>query len=203
MNRTRDEVDEMYAASEAYDEELAQAWGVDSEEGRQRFSVTDDHKAAWAARQYIRLERRLARRARFVADAISDLQAHQQKCDEDDQQDLAYFEGLLAEYLHRLKAEGLLGREKHWKLPGGVRLQWRAAGVAWKRVDEDALYTWAAKHRLTRTKVTTAWDTVKARLRAFIPVEGGEAVDRETGEVVPGVVIERLATDVFSVEYGK
>src|SRR5687768_6322710 len=116
---TSDELDEMYAASDEYDAALAQAWDVTSEEGRQRFSVTDDHRAAWAARQHARVERRLERRARFVAEAIADLQAYQAKGDEADRQDLAYFEGLLAEYLARLHAEGLLGREKHWKLPGG------------------------------------------------------------------------------------
>lgn len=114
-------------------------------------------------------------------------------------------EDALRTYAEQERAAGRWGRRKSRELPHG-RLSFRAVGPAYKRVDEDALVTWAQNAgdplRLLRMRVEPDWPAVKKRLRV---VEDGDAllaVDVDTGEVVPGVVVERAEGESFRVTVG-
>jgi hypothetical protein len=90
--------------------------------------------------------------------------------------------------------------EKSYLLPNGRRLGYRLVEASWQITDAEALFTWAQGKGLVRTTAETAWqDQVKPRLAALEPVAGAEAIDRDSGEVIPGVILRRPAGDVFVI----
>jgi hypothetical protein len=90
--------------------------------------------------------------------------------------------------------------EKSYALPNGRRIGYRLHEASWQVVDPDALFEWAKGQGLVRVREETDWqDQVKPRLAALEPVHGAVAIDRDSGEVVPGVLLQRPAGDVFVV----
>jgi hypothetical protein len=71
---------------------------------------------------------RLAERAAGIAAEIESLHDWQAAMDAQDAREIAFFEGLLAQYYDWLKATDRLGRTTGYKLPEGV-LRRRTKGV--------------------------------------------------------------------------
>jgi hypothetical protein len=112
---------------------------------------------------------------------------------------------LLEAYYQRLDADGKVRYgEKSYLLPNGRRLGYRLAEASWQIVDAAALFAWAKGHGLVRVSEETAWqEQVKPRLAALEPVVGADAIDRDSGEVVPGVKLTRPQGDVFVVSLAR
>jgi hypothetical protein len=112
---------------------------------------------------------------------------------------------LLEAYYQRLEADGKARYgEKSYLLPNGRRLGYRLAEASWQIVDAEALFAWAHGHGLVRVHAETDWqEQVKPRLAALEPVVGADAIDRDSGEVVPGVKLTRPQGDVFLVSLAR
>jgi hypothetical protein len=94
--------------------------------------------------------------------------------------------------------------EKSYPLPNGQRIGYHWAEADWTITDADALFTWAKGKGLVRAHEETDWgEQVKPRLVPAKDVVGAEAVDRESGEVVPGVLMARPAGDVLMISEGR
>jgi hypothetical protein len=90
--------------------------------------------------------------------------------------------------------------EKSYRLPNGQRIGYRHAEDDWSITDPDALLKWAKAKGFVRVQEETAWgDQVKPRLVPLTEVVGAEAVDRESGETIPGVMLVRPAGEVLMV----
>lgn len=189
----------MYSDREEYlqylDEEMG--GGVETPDGG-TFTVTDDAAADWCCRKIDAARRRMAQRAAFVEAEIERLTNWQKAQDKRDQSTIDYMTGLLRPYFDRLRESGALGKSKSYKLPHGT-LQARASGPKWARQDPAALLEWAKPLGLVRVKEEPAWSDIAKRLVAG-ERPGDPAVDGETGEIVPGVVLEVPAGETFTVK---
>jgi hypothetical protein len=189
---------------DAFDAHLEQAWGLTEAAARQRFVVDTDQKASWAMRQRQRLLAQHAERARDLAQQIAALQAFKATLEAQQADDLAYFDGLLAQYLAALDAAGKLPyRQKSWRLPEG-RIGRRHQEARWAPTDAAALLRWALDHDLVRVTTETDWAAICRRLAMIETTDGGvEAVYLPTGEVVPGVTLEHPPHEVFTVRIAR
>jgi hypothetical protein len=104
-------------------------------------------------------------------------------------------------YVQDLRATGKVRYgEKSYPLPNGQRIGYHWAEADWHITDPDALFTWAKTKGLVRVQEETDWGAqVKPRLMPLTDVVGSEAVDRDGGEMMPGVVLQRPAGEVLLV----
>lgn len=157
------------------------------------FRIDSDDKAEWAVRKIRQAQLAIEKRRQFVQAEIERLQAWQQMMDERDQATINRMTGLLQPYFEALRPS--LGKRKSYRLPSGV-LQVRASGPKFERNDEQLL-PWAKAVGLVRIKEQPDWSAIKDRLHV---TDSLAVVDRETGEVVPGVVVVEPAGETFSVK---
>jgi hypothetical protein len=132
---------------------------------------------------------------------IADLKAWMAAEEAKDRDELAWFNGHIERYVQALLAAGKVRYgEKSYPLPNGQRIGYRWTEAEWQITDPDALFAWAKPQGFVRAKEETDWgDQVKPRLVSLQHVVGSEAMDRESGEVVPGVVCVRPAGDQLMV----
>lgn len=157
--------------------------------------ITDDSTADWALRRIAWHTAQIARRREFVQREIERLQAYLQAETERHERSINFFEAHLRDYYRRLQEQGLLGDRKTYRLPHGA-LVVRKSGPKFERNDEQLL-PWAKAVGLVRVKDTPDWAAIKERLHV---TDSMAVVDRETGEVVPGVVVVEPAGETFSVK---
>lgn len=173
------------------DKYLAQSVEVPAEnfaEEKKPFRIENREQAIWALRKITAVEkaREEARAAaRAEIDRINAWLKEEEKQADRAREHLDY---LLEDYHRRVLAET---GQKTIKLPHG-ELQIRARQPEYQR-DEKHLKDWARENRpefLVPQEPKLNWTALKKNLT----VAGGQAVDKETGEVVPGItVIERPA----------
>ena len=163
--------------------------------GDESWRITDDSTADWALRRIAWHTAQIVRRRQFVQREIERLQAYLQAETERHERSTRFFEAHLRAYFGRLRAEGALGNRKTYRLPHGA-LQVRASGPKFERNDERLL-PWAKAVGLVRIKEQPDWSAIKDRLHV---TDSRAVVDRETGEVVPGVVVVEPAGETFSVK---
>jgi hypothetical protein len=159
------------------------------------FHIHDDGAANWALGKLAEVEAATARRAAFVAAEIARLQAWQAAEDAKGQRFADYLTGQLRTYYDGLRQQGLVSaRRKSYVLPNG-RLTVRTQAATWRR-DEARLLAWAEPLGLVRRQVTVNWIDVKKRLA---PPAGAlaEAIDAQTGEVIPGLRCQQGPCEVF------
>jgi hypothetical protein len=184
-----------------YDAYLERQWGLDDAERRRTFQVDTDGQARWCSDKRAALRDRIEARRRDVAQQVAELKAWQAAQDALDRDEIAWFEAQLEGYFQRLQAAGKLryGR-KSYTLPNGQAIGTHTVEAVWDVVDADALADWASQHNLVRVSVDTDWGAqVKPRLVPLVDEPGAEAIDRTTGERVPGVVLVRPAGEMFVV----
>ncbi len=182
------------------DEYLAQSVEEPAEtntEEKDRFRIETREQAIWAMRKITAIER-----VREDARAASRAETERIKAwleEEEKQADRArdYLDFLLEEYHRGMMAKG---GQKTIKLPHG-ELQLRARQPEYQK-DEALLKTWTRENRpelLVPQEPKLNWTDLKKK----ITVAGGQAVDKETGEVVTGItVIERPAGFKIKLELG-
>lgn len=159
------------------------------------FRIDSDDKAEWAVRKIRQAQLAIEKRRQFVQREIERLQAYLQAETERHERSIRFFEAHLRAYFERLRAEGALGNRKTYRLPHGA-LQVRASGPKFERNDEQLL-PWAKAVGLVRIKEQPDWPAIKGRLHV---TDSLAVVDRETGEVVPGVIVVEPAGETFSVK---
>jgi hypothetical protein len=174
---------------------------------RPAFTIEDDGAASWALRKLARLETDMAERHAFVLKEQAKLEEWRTEQDTRARRERLFFEGLLHAYLVRLRDAGTLGRQKSYKLPHGT-LAFRSVAADFDVTDEVAFRDWCGDQGLIETVIRPQWGEAK---KLFVVVEDrvGAAVvvdwvDERTGEmrreVVPGVVVNRVAGESFSVK---
>lgn len=159
------------------------------------WQIEDDSQADWALRRIAWHQQQIERRKQFVQREIERLQNYLEVETERHERSIRFFEAHLRAYFERLRAEGALGNRKTYRLPHGA-LQVRASGPKFERNDEQLL-PWAKAVGLVRIKEQPDWSAIKERLHV---TDSLAVVDRETGEVVPGVVVVEPAGETFSVK---
>jgi len=163
--------------------------------GDESWRITDDSTADWALRRIAWHTAQIVRRREFVQREIERLQAYLQAETERHERSIRFFESHLRAYFEQLRQQGLLGDRKTYRLPHGA-LQVRASGPKFER-DNKQLLEWAHQHGLVRVSEAPDWSTIKERLAV---TDSLAVVDRETGEVVPGVIVVEPAGETFSVK---
>jgi hypothetical protein len=183
------------------DRELDQIYGIPEgvTEGKVPWAIDNDSEADWAMRKIASLEAAKAKRATEVERWLQ----WQDEGDTKDQREIDFFVSHLSRYADQLKADGVITeRRKSYRLPSGV-LSFRAKAVTFAR-NAAELLPWAKERGLIRTKEEIDWDTLKGRL--VVECDEGPiatrytVIDRETGELVPGVMVDAPAHDEFSVK---
>jgi len=163
--------------------------------GNEGWHITDDSTADWALRRIAWHQQQIERRKQFVQREIERLQAYLQAETERHERSIRFFESHLRAYFEQLRQQGLLGDRKTYRLPHGA-LQMRAKSPKFER-DDKQLLEWARQHGLVRVSEAPDWSTIKERLAV---TDSMVVVDRETGEVVPGVIVAEPAGETFSVK---
>jgi hypothetical protein len=136
---------------------------------------------------------------------LADLKAWLAEEEAKDRDELAWFDAKLEGYVQDLLAAGKVRYgEKSYPLPNGQRIGYRWTEADWQITDADALFAWAKARGLVRVREETDWgEQVKPRLVPLQDMIGSEAVDRESGETIPGVRLVRPAGDQLMVSEGR
>lgn len=145
------------------------------ETDKQAWSITDDRAADWAMRKIKELD----------ADTAAWKHHYETLAAKVEQQNEAAKERLM-EHLRRFfetVPHHTTKTQESYALPAG-KIGVRAVAPGYV-LDDDALMPWVkANHTdLVQVKESVNWAELKKRLA----ISGGQAVDMETGEVVPGV----------------
>lgn len=161
---------------------------------RERYQIEDINQANWALRKIAAAKAAIKEREELARAEIERINKWLESETEELQRDIDFFTGLLEEYHREQLAKD--SKAKTIKLPYGV-LKMRKQQPQYQR-DDVAIKEWAAKNRpdvLVPQEPKLDW----AALKKSLQITGGQAIDPETGEVVPGItVIEREPK--FSVE---
>lgn len=177
------------------EEALARVYEAPREpEQRERFRIANSDQANWALRK-LAIIRREMKQAEEQADREIQRIEHWLKGElERLQGDAEFFESLLCEYHRDIYEQN--PKAKTVKLPAGT-LKLRAQQPEFKR-DEDKLIAWlkgTGRADLVKIKESADWSALKKD----VAVVNGQAIIKDTGEVVEGVTaLERPPK--FSVE---
>src|SRR5690625_436300 len=171
---------------------------IEDQEENKPFAIDSANKAEWALRRVAEAQRGMAAREEFVAREIDRLNAWREAEDKRDQGTVDYMESLLYAYYETLRATGALGRRKVYKLPSG-EITTRTTQPKYKR-DDSKLLQYAREIGEVRVKAEPDWSAIRGRIRPVAEHPGAEVVDTETGEIIPGVLVELPAGERFSVK---
>jgi hypothetical protein len=153
-------------------------------EQRERFHIESKDQAAWALRKMSKIKAEIDENIMTAQAEIERITGWRDSENEKLERSAAFFEGLLYEYFMALRETD--PKLKTMKLPHGA-LKMRAQQPKYE-YDEDALLSWAKENlpQAVVTKESVSKNPVKAHIK-------------ETGEVVPGVVVLQRP-EKFSVE---
>lgn len=158
----------------------------------ERWIIKDDKSAEWALKKIREAQEDTARWNTYYA-------AQMEAIERQNADTVAYFTALLEAWFKTVPHKATKTQESY-QLPGG-KLVRKAQQPTYER-DADALLTWAKSSfpEAVKVKEEASWEAIKKRITA---VNGaGQAIDRETGELIPGVkIIQR--DPVFRVELAK
>src|SRR5690625_4027334 len=127
-------------------------------------------------------------------DEIKNFESYKKKKKENEQQNIDYFQNLLAQYAMKKREED--PKIKSQKLPHGY-IGFRKKQPKWNYQDDVLLET-LKKNQLTDfIKVKEQLD--KASIKKAFEVVGGKVINPDTGEVIEGVSVEEQGED-FTVK---
>lgn len=157
---------------------------VMEEEEKQKFRIEDKEQAQWALRKIKALNIKHKETDELAEAEIERIKAWQDKENRSIDSGIAFFEGLLFDYMLKEKKadEGL----KSIKLPSGT-LRLRKQQPEYIR-DDDKLVKWAitvGEWDLVKTKESIDW----AALKKDIAVANGKAIHKGTGEVIKHIKV--------------
>lgn len=174
-------------------DELAHAYAPgDTEEERARFRLTSDDQAQWALRKYAQASEAIAAIRQQADTERERIDAWESREQMPLDRERDYFHFLLVEYAEACRADG----RKSVSLSTG-KIGTRDGSLSWRVEDPDAFLAWAREHHPDLIQVTekpAAVADLKAALKSTEDLEPGqvaEAVDPNTGAIVPGVAVKR------------
>lgn len=172
----------------------------EAEDALGEWSIENFDSATWAARKAHRARVKLDAITTLATDQISRIQAWAAGEATRLERDLAFFEGRLRGFHEHAIAED--PKAKTVKLPDGTELRSQAGKLAVSVVDMDALVAWAEANECAEELLRYPDpEPKKAELSKRFDGKAAQetdpgvypAVDTATGEVIPGVEIERKA----------
>lgn len=156
-----------------------------TDEERAAWSIDSTDAANWALRKLARARASIAeveRQAEVERARIDDWVAGERRRGE---RDVSFFEGaLVAWHAERLGADP---DARTIRLPAGT-LSARKAPDSWKAQDEAAFLAWAEANRPALVRVKREPNIADAK--RVLEARGPGVVDPQTGEIVPGLVVE-------------
>lgn len=169
----------------------------DDGEYKPAFVIDSDAKATWALRKYSAALNRLSEAEDLATAERQRIDAWLEDRDRVYRRDLDFFGSLLSNYA--LDQREQTGRKKV-DLPDGV-VQTRTVSSRFKVTDKDAFLEWAERHFPGLLRVSYAPDM--AKVSEHFVASDTDAVDPDTGVIVPGVVVEPdRVTASIKVELG-
>lgn len=150
---------------------------ADDETDKRPWAITDDRAADWAMRKIKELDADTASWANHYARLTEQVTRQNDAAKERLMEHLArYFEAVPH---HKTKTQ------ESYALPTG-KIGVKTVTPGYVR-DDAALLPWVKENRadLVEVKESVKW----SELKKLLDTSGGTAVDRETGEVVPGVTV--------------
>jgi hypothetical protein len=163
-------------------------------DARERFKVVDDSAATWTMRKLAALRKREAELDAIAAQETERIRQWRAAQAATLEPDIAYFEGLLIEYAKNERDQN--GR-KSIVLPHG-KIASRAGSERVDVVDADAFIKWAQANSPLLVRVRAEPD--KTAIKANLLNQGADgAIDKTTGEIVPGVAFIKSDT-TYSID---
>jgi hypothetical protein len=155
---------------------------------RTHFEIENDGAAAWAMRKLRRIRQQQQTNQQVAEEEHQRVQEWLDEVNRGLNRSATYFEAILSHYALRCRQDPNDGR-KSISLPTG-KIATRNPALHW-HVDPTEFVPWAEAHRpdLLRVKVDPALAEIK---RAFAPVfdaPTSDAVDPDSGEMIPGIRI--------------
>lgn len=148
------------------------------------FTIQNDQQAEWALKKIAEIRKDAESWNTFYA-------AQMEKVTKQAEADEAYFTGLLEAYFDGVPHKAAKTQESY-TLPSGKLV--RKAQQPFFSRDDALLLPWAKANGLFRVTESPDWVNIKKR----VTINGTAAVDSETGEVIPGVLVEERP-NVFTV----
>ncbi len=159
---------------------------------RECFEIADDRAADWALRKIGEIRAETEDWTRYYAGQAEAIQTANASRE-------AYLTAHLAEYF-RTRPHKVTKTQESYPLPSG-KLVYKAQQPAYdKELDKLLTYAKAACPEAVKTKEELDWATIKGRIGAVSPE--GEAIDGETGEVIPGLRV-LPKEPIFQVQLAK
>lgn len=159
------------------------------------FRIDTDGKAEWACEKITQARANINRRNALAQEKIEQVERWLEQANKADQGTIDNMTSMLHPYFISLRESGALGKKKSYPLPSGT-LQMRAKPIQFSRND-DEIIPWAQPQGLVEVKESPDWAEMKKRI---VPMEDGSVVDKDTGEVIPGVTVAEKAGERFSVK---
>ena len=159
------------------------------------YKVTDDKGANWALRKLKELKAKREEKEEQAKEYIRDIEVWlEEECNSIDS-DINYFEGLLTEYATEIKEQD--PKLKTHKLPFG-KLQFRKQRPKW--VYDDYLLVKSVEGVGLDDLIKVTKSVSKSNLKKMVEVVGNRVVNKETGEIIEGVIIEERG-EKFTIDY--
>jgi hypothetical protein len=160
---------------------------------REHFKITDDNAASWAMRKLRTLRERQAEIDTVARDEIARIEKWHLAASGALVADTNFFTAILTHYAQQQRNE--LDR-KSVSLPYGT-IKSRAGTSRVEVSDVDGFLAWARVNApaLVRTREEPDKTQIK---NSLVHVAGDMVIDKATGEVVPGVAIQRTDTSYTS-----
>jgi len=160
---------------------------------REAFTVKDDQQANWALRKIKQFQDQKENNNALAVSEIEKIESWNKSENENAQQSIDYFQGLLAYYAQSKRDQD--PKFKKLTLPNGA-LKFTKQQPKW-HLDNDVV--------LKKLKESEELDLIKvvespklAEIKKSFKVQGGKAVNPKTGEIVEGITIEER-DDEFGV----
>lgn len=172
---------------------------LDEQEGTEKesFTVKDDSQANWALRKIKQMNDQIEQNNALAQAEIDKIEQWNQSENEKAQSSIDYFQGLLAEYAMKKKAED--PKFKSLKLPNG-RIGFRKQQPKWNYDDETVLE--ALKKANMNDFINVKESPRKADIKKAFDVAGSQVVCPDTGLIIEGITIEEQP-DKFNVAVKK
>lgn len=172
---------------------------LDEQEGTEKesFTVKDDSSANWALRKIKHINDRLDENKALFDAEMDKLERWIKSEEEKSQNDIDFFQGLLAEYAMKKKEED--PEFKSLKLPNG-RIGFRKQQPQWNYDDEKIVQ--ALKDSNLKDFINVQESPKKADIKKAFDVIDGKVVNPDTGEILKGITIEERPDD-FNVAVEK
>lgn len=172
---------------------------LDDQEGveKESFAVKDDSAANWALRKISQLNDQIEKNNALAQSEIDKIERWNQTENEQAQNSIDYFQGLLAEYAMQKKKDD--PKFKSLKLPNG-RFGFRKRQPKWSYDDDAVLQALeqAELYDFIRVKKAPSEKDIK---KAF-DVVGDKVINPDTGEVIDGITVVEQ-NDSFNVAVEK